>query len=75
MRHGNITKEGSRWLRWVMVEAAITHVHKYDTAITKAYHRIAERRGKQVTTVAAARRLLMCYWSVLRNKRPYRDQT
>jgi transposase len=27
-RHGSITREGSRWLRWVMVEAAITHVHK-----------------------------------------------
>jgi transposase len=22
VRHGGITKEGSRWLRWVMVEAA-----------------------------------------------------
>jgi len=72
--HGNITKEGSRWLRWVMVEAAMTHVHKYDTAITRAYHRIAQRRGRQVATVAAARRLLMCCWSVLKNKRPYYDQ-
>ena len=60
IRHGSITKEGSRWLRWVMVEAAMTHVHKYDTAITKAYHRIAERRGKQVATIAAARKLLSC---------------
>jgi transposase len=74
IRHGSITKEGSRWLRWVMVEAAMTHVHKYDTAITKAYHRIAERRGKQVATVAAARKLLMCCYSVLKNKHPYYDQ-
>jgi transposase len=75
VRHGGITREGSRWLRWVMVEAAMTHVHKYDTAITRSYHRIAERRGRQVATVAAARRLLMCCYSVLRNKRPYHDQT
>jgi len=74
MRHGSITKEGSRWLRWVMVEAAMTHVHKYDTAITKAYHRIAERRGKQVATVAAARKLLMCCYAVLKNRQPYYDQ-
>lgn len=74
VRHGSITKEGSRWLRWVMVEAAMTHVHKYDTAITKAYHRIAERRGKQVATVAAARKLLMCCYAVLKNKHPYYDQ-
>ena len=73
-RHGGITREGSRWLRWVMVEAAMTHVHKYDTAITRAYHRIAERRGRQVATVAAARKLLMCCFSVLKNRRPYHDQ-
>lgn len=73
-RHGSITREGSRWLRWVIVEAAITHIHKYDTSITRAYHRIAERRGKQIATVAAARKLLTCCWSVLKNKRPYQDQ-
>jgi len=49
IRHGSITKEKSRWLRRVMVEAAMTHIHKYDTAITKAYHRIAKRRGRPVT--------------------------
>jgi len=73
-RHGSITREGSRWLRWVMVEAAMTHVHKYNTSITRAYNRIAERRGRQVATVAAARKLLMCCWSVLKNQRPYHDQ-
>ena len=75
IRHGSITKEGSKWLRWAMVEAAMTHVHKYDTSIAQAYHRIAERRGKQVATVAAAGKLLMCCYSVLKNKRSYQDQT
>jgi transposase len=75
VRHGPITKEGSRWLRWVMVETAQAHVHKYDTAITRAYNRIAERRGRRIAIVAAARRLLMCCYSVLLNKHPYQDQT
>jgi transposase len=74
VRHGGITKEGSRWLRWVMVEAAQTHVHKYDTSITRAYNRIAEKRGKKIAVVAAARRLLMCSYSVLKNKKPFYDQ-
>ncbi len=74
VRHGGITKEGSRWLRWVMVEAAQTHVHKYNTSITRAYQGIAERRGRRAATVAAARKLLMCCYSVLKNKRPYYDQ-
>ena len=73
-RHGGITREGSRWLRWAMVEAAMVHVHKYDTSITRTYHRIAERRGKQVATVAAARKLLSCCYSVMVNRRPYHDQ-
>ena len=43
-RHGRITKEGSRWLRWAMVETA--HIHfRFDSPVTRAYHRIAERRG------------------------------
>ena len=71
-RHGSITKEGSRWLRWIMVECVHTHL-KYDTSITRSYHAIAERKGKPVAKVAAARRLLMCCYSVLRNRQPYHD--
>jgi transposase len=74
VRHGSITKEGSRWLRWVMVEAAQTHVHKYDTSVTRLYNRIAERRGRKSAVVAAAHKLLLICYSVLRNKRPYQDQ-
>jgi len=58
-RHGGMTREGSKWLRWAMVVAAMTHV-KYDTAISRAYRRIAERSGRQVAIGAVARRLLMC---------------
>jgi transposase len=72
-RHlGSITKEGSRWLRWIMVECVYSHL-KYDTSITRAYHAIAERKGARIAKVAAARRLLMCCHSVLRNREPYHD--
>ena len=68
--HGQITKEGSRWLRWAMVEAV--HVHfRFDSLVTRAFHRIAERRGKGKAKVAAARMLLLKCRSVLRNRRPY----
>ncbi len=75
VRHGGVTKEDSKWLRWVMVEVAQAHVHKYETSITRSYNRLAERRGKRIALVAAARKLLECCHSVLRNKRPYQDQT
>jgi len=71
-RYGSITKEGSRWLRWIMVESVRIHV-KYDTSISRAYHAIAEKKGRPIAKVAAARRLLMCCDSVLRNHKPYYD--
>ena len=71
-RYGSITKEGSRWLRWIMVECVHTHI-KYDTSITRAYHAIAQRKGKDIAKVAAARRLLVCCHAVLRNRKPYYD--
>jgi len=69
-RHGRITREGSRWLRWALVEAALVHL-RYDTPVTRAYHRVAERRGRRVARVAAARMLLEVCYSVLRHRRPY----
>ena len=74
VRHGGITKEGSRWLRWVMVQAAQTHVHRFDSTVTRMYNRVAARKSKQVALTAAAHKLLLVCYSVLRNKRPYYDQ-
>jgi transposase len=72
VRYGSITKEGSRWLRWILVECSHIHV-KYDTSITRAYYSIAQSKGKRVAHVAVARRILMCCYSVLKNRRPYYD--
>jgi len=58
----------------VIIEAAQVHVNTYDTSITRAYQSIAGRRGKKTDEVAAARKLLMCCYSVLKNRRPYNDQ-
>jgi transposase len=74
VRHGAITKEGSRWLRWVMIQAAQTHVHMFDSTVTRMYNRVAQRRGHQVALTTAAHKLLLVCYSVLRNKRPYYDQ-
>ena len=71
-RYGSITKEGSRWLRGIMVESVRIHI-RYDTSISRAYHAITERKGRSIAKVAAARRLLMCCDSVLRNHKPYHD--
>jgi len=54
-----------------MVEAAMTHI-KFDTGITRSYHRIAEKRGRKTAIVATARRLLLSCYSVLKNRRAFK---
>jgi transposase len=69
-RHGGITRQGSRWLRWALVEAAMTHI-RYDTPVTRFYHGVAGRRGRKAAMVAAARKLATVCYSVMVNGRPY----
>ena len=54
-RRGHITKQGSRWLRWMLVEAATSAVR--DPALG--------RFAAQIARVALARRLLtLCYYAL-----------
>lgn len=63
-RRGHITKQGSRWLRWIMVEAATNHTGR-DQNLRQFEGRIAHRRGLKVARVALARRLLtLCFYAL-----------
>lgn len=72
-RSGNITKHGSTWLRYAMVEAAHTTIHS-DERIGRFYSRIAARRGPQKAKVAAAKEMLVIIWHMLCNMEPYRTE-
>src|SRR6266436_4635391 len=63
VRHGNISKQGSAWLRWVMNQAAQTAKRSPDLAAT--YSSIARRRGKKIATIAISRKLLTRAWHLL----------
>ena len=65
VRRGSITKQGSRLVRWAAVEA-ISRNHGGDK-IKADYHRIAERRGRNIGRVAAARRVLRLVYYGLRD--------
>jgi len=65
VRRGKITKQGSVLVRWAAVEA-ISHVRGTEK-IKQDYHRIAERRGKNIARVAAARKLLTLVYYGLRD--------
>ena len=60
-RHGHITREGSAWLRWVLVEAAMKLVRK-DEWFKRFYQRIRKRRGVHIARVAAGRKLIRICW-------------
>ena len=66
VRRGHISKQGSRWLRWVMVEAAV-HAFR-DVELRQLFMRIARRRGAKIARVAVARRLLTLVYYALRSE-------
>ena len=68
--HGHITKQGSAWLRWAVVEAVYPAIRR-DLALLALYKRLARRKGANVAKIAVARRLLTIIYRVLSEKRDY----
>jgi transposase len=68
--HGHITKQGSRWLRWILVEAAI-HAVKRPGVLRHFYFKVERKKGGQIAKVAAARKLLEWIYHILRDGRTY----
>lgn len=65
-RLGHISKQGSSFLRWALVEAAGIAV-RHDAEMKRAYWRLVERRGKPIAKIAMARKLLTrLYWLLRR---------
>jgi transposase len=65
VRRGRITKQGSRLVRWAAIEAVARQ--RGTTKIMRDFHRIAERRGKPIGKVAAARKVLTLVYYGLRD--------
>lgn len=65
-----ITKEGSRLLRWAMVQLAWRLVGK-SSRWQRIYRGLEARRGAKRAIVAVARRLLSMLFAVLRTGQPY----
>ena len=67
-----ISKAGSRLLRYLLVEAAQTAV-RYDEDLKRFYKRLAQRRGRPKAKVAAARKLLIRAYIMLRDEIDYAE--
>jgi len=67
---GRITKQGNRWLRWAVTEAAQKAVIR-DAWLGMYYDRIAKRRGTKRARIAVARKLLEIIYMIWKQGRPY----
>ncbi|HEX7234951.1 MAG TPA: IS110 family transposase [Nitrosospira sp.] len=67
-----ISKAGSRLLRYLLVEAAQTAV-RYDEDLKRFYKRLAQRRDRPKAKVAAARKLLIRAYIMLRDEIDYAE--
>ncbi len=70
--HGHITKQGSRWLRWILIEAAI-HAVKRPGVLRRFYFKIERKKGGQIAKVATARKLLEWIYHILKDGRTYQE--
>ena len=72
VRHGRITKTGSRWLRWIKIEIAHKQVRcKRNPGLGWYYLKIKRNKGSKTAAVATARKLLAVIWRMLVDERPF----
>jgi transposase len=70
-RHGGLTKQGSKWLRWIMVENS-HHIIKKDRRFKDLFDRVARKHGNNSGRVAVARKMLEVVWFMLTRKEDFR---
>lgn len=71
--HGKITKQGNRWLRWILVEAAQRAIMK-DMYLRRYYKKVAGYGGNNKATIAVARKLLSIVYRIWKERRPYYER-
>lgn len=72
VRHGHITKEGSRYLRTALVQAA-TVAYRVSPKWYREHERLARRCGSRSARVAVARRLLTVIYYMWKRDQPYQE--
>ena len=71
-RLGRITKRGSKWLRWILVENA-HHAARGSIRFGNLHKRVASRHGTRTANVAVAREMLKVIYFMLKRNEPFRD--
>jgi len=64
--NGRITKQGSKWLRWILIQCANASVKsRKNHRLKRFYLRIKRKKGHNKAIVATARKMLTLIWHLL----------
>jgi transposase len=70
VHYGAITKQGSMWLRWILVELSY-HFIRGSERLKNLYQRVTKSHGKATARVAVAREMLKIIYYMLRDNRAF----
>jgi transposase len=66
-------RQGNRWLRQAVVQAAWAASHAKGTYLAARYRRVCRRRGPKKALLAVGHTLLVIVYQVLKRRAPYRE--
>jgi transposase len=69
-RLGRLTKQGSKWLRWILVETSI-HAVNGAPQFRSLYWRVQRKHGTNTARVAVARAVLKTIYAMLKAGQPF----
>lgn len=71
-RLGRLTKQGSSWLRWILVELSM-HAINGAPQFRSLYYRVAKKHGANTGRVAVARAMLKTIYAMLTKQEAFRS--
>jgi transposase len=70
-RLGRLTKQGSKWLRWILIELSL-HAINGAPQFRRVYYRVAKKHGTNTGRVAVARAMLKTIYAMLKHQEAFR---
>lgn len=70
-RLGRLTKQGSKWLRWILVECSV-HAINGAPQFRSLYYRVSKKHGANTARVAVARAMLRTIYAMLTKREAFR---
>lgn len=70
--YGPISKQGSKMLRWILVQC-VQHTVRKPNGVQKTYMKVLKKKGHKKAIVAAARKLLVYIYIMLTQNKTFQD--